>query len=137
MDDITKQLAEALRLCSVLVIHGNRQGDEAIDAAREALRLYEQAKPAEPVALVPEDALAQMKDPLLLLRNVPMYAYSGEGLVPMFAAPVAQAEPRPEGEWPKCPSPYQGDQYIGYSRTDLLKYAREVLAAHGIKENQP
>ena len=51
-----------------------------------------------------------------------------------YAAPVAQAEPRPEGEWPKCPSPYQGDQYIGYSRTDLLKYAREVLAAHGIKE---
>ena len=38
----------------------------------------------------------------------------------------------PKGEWPKHPSAYVNDEYIGYSTSDLDNYATQVLAAHGI-----
>ena len=41
-------------------------------------------------------------------------------------------KPLPKAEWPKHPSPYHGDEYIGYGKTDFDDYATQVLAAHGI-----
>jgi hypothetical protein len=59
------------------------------------------------------------------------------GIVIGVAAPAPQAPVAlAQEQWPPTPSAYQGDQYIGYSRTDLLKYAQEVLAAHGIPAPQ-
>lgn len=46
MTDITAKLAEALR---GLLAKNERFSGGTWDAAREALRLYEQAKPAEPL----------------------------------------------------------------------------------------
>lgn len=43
-------------------------------------------------------------------------------------------KPLPKGEWPKHPSGYVGDVYKGYDKSDLDNYAMQVLAAHGIKE---
>jgi hypothetical protein len=52
----------------------------------------------------------------------------------LYTSPPAQRKPLPKGEWPKHPSPYVDDQYIGYAKSDLDDYATQVLAAHGIKE---
>lgn len=44
----------------------------------------------------------------------------------------AQLQALPEEQWPETPSAYRGGDYIGFARTDLLSYARQVLAAHGL-----
>ena len=67
------------------------------------------------------------------------YEFHGKELLPvgkhdLFTAPP-QRKPLPKSEWPKHPSPYVNDQYMGYSKSDLDDYAMQVLAAHGIKEN--
>ena len=41
-------------------------------------------------------------------------------------------EPLNKSEWPKHPSAYVNDEYIGYSKSDLTSYAMQVLQAHGI-----
>lgn len=50
--------------------------------------------------------------------------------IPLYTSP--QSKPLPKGEWPKHPSAYVNDEYIGYSTSDLDNYATQVLAAHGI-----
>ena len=45
-----------------------------------------------------------------------------------------QRKPLPKNEWPKHPSSYWNDEYIGFSKSDLTNYAMQVLAAHNIKE---
>ena len=45
-----------------------------------------------------------------------------------------QRKPLPKNEWPKHPSSYWNDEYIGFSKSDLTDYAMQVLAAHNIKE---
>jgi len=53
----------------------------------------EAAKPAEPVAYVPTDALAQIKPPTLLLRGVPLYGYAAEGATAVYTAPQTAKQP--------------------------------------------
>jgi hypothetical protein len=148
VNDITKQLAEALRdLLNAADCYGMPFNDPARKAAREALRLYEQAKPAEPVTdkqLLAEAEFAESYDAsapsfMSLLRDDAVVGdFQRRLLICMraavkLAAPVAQAEPLPEGrihtiaaqDFPSC----------WWSRcVDLVRAAE---AAHGIKENQP
>lgn len=55
--------------------------------------------------------------------------------LPIYTPPPA-SKPLPKGEWPKHPSPYVDDQYIGYTKSNLDDYATQVLAAHGITGEQ-
>lgn len=61
-----------------------------------------------------------------------------EGIFPslgdkMYSTPPPR-KPLPKGEWPKHPSLYVNDQYLGYPKSDLDDYAMQVLKIHGIKE---
>ncbi|GAB3188657.1 hypothetical protein [Hydrogenophaga aquatica] len=79
-----------------------------VDEWTEALRILRAAlaeQPAEPVAYVPTDALAQIKPPTLLLRGVPLYGYAAEGATAVYTAPqpaippgykLVPVEPTPE-----------------------------------------
>lgn len=83
------------------------QGDVGVDewiAAEAALRTaIEQAEKQEPVAHIPEDVLKQLKPPMLILRNVPMYGYAAEGTVSVYTTPpAAQPAPVPKG-WKLVP----------------------------------
>jgi hypothetical protein len=204
MSDVTAKLADALRrLVNTfpIPVDGVEQADRSslrisLFTAREALRLYEQAKPAEPVAddddmqallearaMLSEigltcreqtrfvgsyaeivrqafGALAKPAEPVEwqykhvtetewkrlvpragqsleeALVEIQGYRYGNRRMYEvraLFAAPVAQAEPLPEGrihtiaaqDFPSC----------WWSRcVDLVRAAE---AAHGIKENQP
>jgi hypothetical protein len=104
MADITAKLAEALRdgLAAVLDLmavqpahygekHPAMERLRAREAAmREALAQYEQAKPAEPVAwanMRPDGTPA-----LLSISQHPEDRATWQNPVPLYAAPVAQAE---------------------------------------------
>jgi hypothetical protein len=106
VNDITKQLAEALRdLLNAADCYGMPFNDPARKAAREALRLYEQAKPAEPVTdkqLLAEAEFAESYDAsapsfMSLLRDDAVVGdFQRRLLICMraavkLAAPVAQA----------------------------------------------
>lgn len=56
--------------------------DDIIDMAK-ALAQQEQ----EPVAYIPLKALEQLKPPMLVLNNVPIYGYSAEGAVAVYTNP--------------------------------------------------
>ena len=56
--------------------------DKAITAIKEAL-----AQTQEPVAHIPLKALEQIKPPMLVLNNVPIYGYSAEGTVAVYTTP--------------------------------------------------
>lgn len=137
MADVTAKLVECLRQLVSAHELGVLMARSGLEPAREALRLYDAAK-AQPElridGLTPQEFALRELYEFQEATGCDTAAEYLKTYPERLAAPVAQPEPRPEGEWPKCPSPYQGDQYIGYSRTDLLKYAREVLAAHNIKE---
>lgn len=70
----------------------------------------------------PQGVCAQWKDANPTIRNYPEKDIS--------AQPVR--EPLNKSEWPKHPSAYVNDEYIGYSKSDLTSYAMQVLQAHGI-----
>jgi hypothetical protein len=43
----------------------------------------------EPVAHIPEDALKQLRPPMLILRDVPLYGYAGQGTIAVYTTPPA------------------------------------------------
>jgi len=113
----------------------------ALQAAKEALKQEQ----GEPVAL----NLSQFK--LVAFQTdhpqdkKPMewqeaFAQGWNGMIaalekvgPIYTTPQ-QRKPLPKSEWPKHPSAYFDNEYVGYAKSDLDAYAAQVLAAHGIKE---
>jgi len=61
---------------------------EAITAIKQALA----APVQEPVAHMPADALEQLRAPRLILHNVPLYGYAGQGTIAVYTTPPAAPE---------------------------------------------
>jgi len=59
---------------------------------------------AEPVAWIPDDALEQLKPPMLRLLNVPLITYAAYGHSPIYLSPQPQAigEPTADDENDEC-----------------------------------
>ena len=95
---------------------------DIIDDLNERLAQPEQ----EPVAYLCENAVGhkyfRWKKPSSTYKPIAVYTT------------LPQRKPLPKSEWPKHPSPYVNDQYMGYSKSDLNDYAMQVLEIHGIKE---
>jgi len=90
--ELMQQALEALESATGYIHDQTSTGKEiavAITALRERLAQPEQ----EPVAYIPADALEQIKPPRLILNNVPLYGYSGEGTVAVYT------KPQPRREW--------------------------------------
>ena len=99
---------------------------EAVTALREALAKSEQ----EPVAYIPLKALGQIKPPMLILNNVPIYGYGAEGTVAVHTTPP-QRKPMTDDEFTTAIEvegiPVE-DVELAYAIKDIVE------AAHGIKE---
>lgn len=98
-------------------------------------------QPKQNLKLMPREATPEMLKAMdeCSMEGYDERLYAGHGssvyMAAWDAAPTPpQRKPLPQGEWPKHPSGYVGDVYMGYGKSDLDKYAMQVLAAHGIKE---
>lgn len=64
--------------------------------ASEGHKIQKAQPEQEPVAHIPLKALEQLKPPMLVLNNVPVYGYSAEGTVAVYTTPPQPKEPEQE-----------------------------------------
>lgn len=143
MDDLTTKLAEALRLISFASMDRG-----ARDTATEALRLYDAAKAQPKQAAEPGMSPKQTSgtsEPmawrsvsggrLYLSRHDAVL--NGEQMVtPLYAAPVAQAEPT-EAAVQELGTMLAREQGVYLTKETMRKYLKAALAAPQPPKEQP